>query len=107
MATQIIEDVYNGRDNTIDLLLTEDGVSINHDSITRVQLKLNNTADTVIDSETSPGVFDWSQGKLIISLGNEGVPVGSYNADLYIFDGTNTNGVKWKPKLGLRVSSEA
>ena len=103
--TQIIEDVYNGRDNTIDLLLTEDGVSITHGDITRVVVALNDDDDTEIDSSTSPSAFDWANDKLILSLGGESIPAGSYNADIFVYTSGNPNGIQWEPKVGIRVTA--
>ena len=75
--TQIIEDVYNGRDNTIDLLLTEDGTSITHGDITRVVVALNDDDDTEIDSDIDGSAFDWANDKLILSFGGLGITAGS------------------------------
>ena len=103
--TQIIEDVYNGRDNTIDLLLTEDGVSITHGDITRVVVALNDDDDTEIDSDVDGGAFDWANDKLILALGGLGITAGSYNADIFIYTSGNPNGIQWEPKVGIRVTA--
>lgn len=105
MSAQIIETVYIGRDNTIDLLLTEDGVSIDHSLITRVIVDLNDTAGTTIDSDVSPGAFSWDEGKLVLSLGHEGIATGSYNADLIVYDPINTSGIQWQPRVGILVTN--
>ena len=92
MTTEI---VYNGHDNTIDLLLKADGVAEDLSSVTRMTLEV---AGSTIDSDVSGAAFDWATGvtgKLILALGDEGLTAGSYRATLTVYDSTNTDGIVW------------
>ena len=92
----ITETVYLGHDNGIDLQLKADGVITNLEAITRVQIK-DSTCLLTIDSLISPGAFDWSVGNgvLILKVGLEAVPPGTYTAYLIIYDISNPDGVVW------------
>ncbi len=92
-----IEYVYTGRDNTVDLLLKADGVAVDLSTVTRMLVADVDGAFSV-DSSTSPGAFDWnpgSTGKLVITLGDESIPVGKYKCQLIVYDPTNPDGVVW------------
>ena len=89
------EHIYLNRDNTICLLLTLDGVAADILNALRITIEFG---DTVIDSDTSPDAFDWSEGesgKLYLTLGDESIPTGSYNALIVIYDSIFTDGVVW------------
>lgn len=89
------ETVYLGRDNSIDLLFKMDGVVTDISNALRITIGF---CDTVIDSDTSPDAFDWTEGedgKLYLALGDESIPVGSYNALIVIYDSVNTDGIVW------------
>lgn len=89
------ETVHLGHDNAIDLLLTIDGVAVDISGTERVTIAFG---DTTIDSDTSPYAFDWSDGesgKLYLKLGDESIPIGSYNALIVIYDSISTDGVVW------------
>jgi hypothetical protein len=89
--------VWLGRDNVIEILLTEHATAIQiENSISRITLTLG---DVVIDSETSPDAFDITQKDssgnhiLRLLLGDESLVVGNYLAKLTIYDADNTSGV--------------
>lgn len=86
--------VYLGHDNTIDLLLKVGGVVADIVSSTKVTVEFGST---VISSATSPGAFDWDDGKgmLYLKLGGESIPVGAYDAVLTVYDAVNTDGIRW------------
>ena len=89
------ENVYNGHDNTIDLLLKAEGVAEDLSSVTRMTLEVSTTT---VDSDVSGSAFDWAPGttgKVILTLGAEGLAVGTYQATLTVYDTTNTNGIVW------------
>ncbi|MGZ4968057.1 MAG: hypothetical protein ACXV8O_01460 [Methylobacter sp.] len=87
------EYVYSGRNNTIELALSSDGVDITHTGITRCQVKIGTT---VIDSSTSPELFDLTHtDRLILELGSSGLSEGDYTAKLYVYDINNTDGIFW------------
>jgi len=91
----MIEVVYNGHDNTIDLLLKADGEPVDLSSVTRMTLK---AGDVMVDSDTSPEAFDWdtgTTGKVILSLGDQGLAEGASRARLTVYDPYNPDGVVW------------
>jgi hypothetical protein len=89
----IEETVYLGRDNTIALKLSSDGITIDHSSITRCQLLVG---VTLIDSNVAPLWFDLTQAdRLILKLGASSLVVGRYVAKLIIFDAGHSNGLMW------------
>lgn len=89
----IEETVYLGRDNSIALKLSSDGVDIAHNEITRCQLRIG---DTLIDSNVAPLWFDFAQAdRLILKLGASALPIGRYTASLVIFDAGHSNGLVW------------
>ena len=89
------ESVFLGHDNVIDLVLTADGEVVDITDTTRATAAFGST---LIDSETSMDVFDWSEGEeglLHLTFGEESIPVGSYNVVLTLYDVINTDGVVW------------
>ena len=91
----MFEVVYLGRDNSIDLLFMVDGNVADISGAERVTIEFG---DVTVDSDTSPDAFDWSDGEdgiLYLTLGEESIPVGSYNALIVIYDTIFTDGVVW------------
>lgn len=89
------ETVYLGRDNALDLLFVENGDVVDISNTIRITIEFD---DTVIDSDTRPDAFDWSDGedgKLYLTLGDENIPIGSYNALIVIYDSIYTDGMVW------------
>lgn len=95
------EIVYLNRDNTIDIILKADGTAADLSSVTKMELILD---DTTISSVSSSDAFDWSQHgadteeadrKLILALGDEDIDVGSYDAQLIVYDVDNPDGIMW------------
>ena len=88
------EYVYLGHDNTVDLLLKVDGVVADIVSSTRMTVEFGST---VIDSDVSASAFDWDDGSgmLYLTMGDESIPPGTYNAVLTVYDSVNTDGVVW------------
>ena len=92
MTTEI---VYDGHDNTIDLLLKADGTAQDLSEVTRLTLE---EGSTTVDSDESGSAFDWAPGmtgKLILALGDESLPAGTYRAILTVYDPSNTDGIVW------------
>jgi len=89
------EIVYLNRDNVIDLQLQADGSAVDLTPVTRMTLTLDGT--TTIDSQTSPGAFDWSGGNgvVVLALGGESIGPGRYAAELAVYDAVNTQGIVW------------
>ncbi len=93
MLTEI---TYNNRNNTIDLSLKADRSAVDLSSVTRMVLALSD--GTEIDSDEAGAAFDWdtgTTGKIIIALGEQTITAGKYKAVLYVYDPTNTLGLRW------------
>ena len=93
----ILEYVYNDRNNTIDLLLKEGGVAIDLSAVTRMVLTDIGGAWSV-DEVTVPAAFDRSltvTGKVVIALGDQGITAGRYSVRLIVYDAVNTDGIIW------------
>ncbi|MBI5578130.1 MAG: hypothetical protein HY895_03175 [Deltaproteobacteria bacterium] len=94
----IVEKVYNGRDNSVDLQLLADGSPVDLAPVTRMQLTVG---ETTLDSQANPAWFDWAPappltGKVVLKLGAAGLtPAESQEAVLYVFDPGNPNGIRW------------
>jgi len=101
----IVESVYKGNDNSIDLLLTEDGAAFRLQYMTRVVLTVGSV---VIDSQTNPTFFNWTHdpevvGKLSLFLGESSLPLGEYQiATLRIYGPGYPDGKFWD-KFKLNV----
>jgi hypothetical protein len=87
------EIIFLNRDNDIVIALANNGVTINHSTLTRVQLYVG---DYLCDSSTMPNSFDFtSPSKIVISLGTQNIPVGKYKSRLYAYDLDNELGIAW------------
>ena len=82
------------RDNTIDIMLSDNGVPIDHSLITRILLVFN---ALTIDSVTSASLFDLTgQDKIVFKPGASTTLVpGSFNMRIVTYDQLNTDGVVW------------
>lgn len=94
----LIENTFNGRNNTIDLLLKADGAAVDLSDVTRMTLTVGSTT---LDSATHPAYFDWVHtpavtGKLVLALGAAGLTAGEYQrATLVVYSADNVSGVRW------------
>lgn len=97
----IYEIVYLSHDNTIDTILTADGVAYDITNTTRMTLSFDST---LIDSAVHVNVFDWSEGdgKLFLTLGAQTITAGTYTSELVVYDSVNTNGIVWG-RMTIRV----
>ena len=101
-------------DNSIERVLWADGAVPSLSTVTLMELDLG--GGLVLDSATNPEVFDWSKTvtaaqaalpiaralgvkagdpKLIIKLGQAGLPAGTYHASLIVYDPGNPHGILW------------
>ena len=107
--SQVIEQVYAGRDNTITLTLSEDGIPVaDHTQFIRVVLKvgvqglLTDNEIVTFDSNSNPSYFDLTQSDSItIKLGQATLPKGRHWCDLILYTGSSPNGVVWEPKMEI------
>ena len=94
---------YLGHDNDQALQLLEAGANLSsarYDAITRVTLTLRDAGSntTILDSDVTAGLFDWSGEELVIEgskLDDASVTAGSYNARLVIYSDDQPTGLVW------------
>lgn len=103
-----------GHDNTIERVLWADGIVPSLSGVTRMVLDFGGSL--TVDSAVTPSAFDWTQTvstyqaslpavaslgivagdpKLVLSLGQSGIPAGAYNAALIVYDLANPHGILW------------
>lgn len=93
----VVEFAYNGRDNTIDLLLTADGVAVDLAAVTRMIIE-DCGGSFAIDENDDASVFDRDTGvtgKVIIALGAQAIDAGRYQVRLIVYDPINDDGIVW------------
>lgn len=107
-----LETIFNGSDNSIQYVLTDNGVPlIDLSSVTRVVFKIGTTE---IDSDVvGSGVIWWTDQTdyfgtttdiVSAALGGQGLTAGSYsNSRITVFDPANPNGIVWSNALQIRV----
>ena len=92
------ENVYLGRDNTINLILKADGSAVDLTAVTKISITFGTTV-----IESSNGVTDpilWVQtgyntGEIRLKLGAQAIPAGTYQAALIVYEATYPNGIHW------------
>ena len=92
------ESLFLSRDNTIDLILKEDGVAVDTSGFTSITLSFD--AELVTSSNAATGAIMWNQsgyatGEIRIDAGAETITAGTYDAVLIVRDATNTNGIRF------------
>lgn len=113
----INEIVYNGRDNSIDLILkaTNDAgqvVAVSTAGFTRIDFVVDGSV-VISEINGSSGKIVWDQsvtgvlGKVIVRLGQltgaDRLRVGTYDFDLIVYDAANTNGIVWRTSKNSKV----
>ena len=109
----IAESVYNGRDNIITLVLSNNGAVITDlTGLTRVTVKMD--ATTTIDSDVVGSSVIWwsdsvtyrgaSTNVLRLALGGQSLTAGEYSGvEVVVYDATLTNGAQLQSPLKLTV----
>ena len=89
------EVIYLGRDNKIELILKADDAAQSLSGVTHMELIFSG----VTFSSVTAGFFDFSgttTGHLALTFGQATtLAPGSYNAELIVYDVSNTAGVLW------------
>ena len=109
----IKEFVFNGRDNSTDLILKSNRVPVSLASVNRIDLVVDGSV-LVSDIVAGSGVIIWDQniteevGKVMIKIGmllpaSKRLAVGIYDFDLIVYDGDNTNGIVWRSSKSNNV----
>ncbi len=108
MALIITENVILGRDNSIDLILKENGTAIGTSAVTRIDLLLGKTLITSTNNSTH--AILWNQagyltGEIRIFIGQSSYEVkpGKYMAQLIVYDALSTRGIVWDDDVPIRV----
>lgn len=96
----LTEHIYDGRDNTMDLILTEDNSAVDLSAVTRMVLTIGGvTFDSDVLGAGGSAVFDWTvgAGQVNFKLGTTAnLPAaGNYQASLVVYSPDNTNGIEW------------
>lgn len=101
--SSVEQTVYTGKDNSVDLQLTEDGVAIpDHSVITGMTLSIEGVAD--ITHTDHPTYFDFTYAdRVILMLGQAGIPAGIHWMQMTVITQAAPNGIVWQPKVKLRV----
>lgn len=95
----MIEIVYLGRDNSIDLLLNADGVAVNLSSVTKMVLVVDGSTQ-ISSTNLGDDPIRWNQvgydtGEVRLFLKDELITSGRHSSQLIVYDPTNTDGVVW------------
>lgn len=86
-----------GHDNTIDLILMEDGAAVDTSSFTQVLLTLDAQNITSTNQVGDPVLWDagYATGEIRIDLSGETVNAGKHECAIVVTDASNTNGIVW------------
>jgi len=102
--------VYNGHDNVVPILLTDEGEPANLRNMTKVQVML---AGQSFDSDVNPAMFDLAareDGIIGLKFGAAELPADDHPMRVVVFDNANPKGIVWlherdAVKRNLRVVS--
>lgn len=92
MATGVI---YIGRDNTVTLQLTDDGVAQDLSSATKFEVTINGVSVNSVDTPAAFDLSDAVNGNITLAFGGQALTEGTYNIRVVVFDATNTDGIVW------------
>lgn len=87
--------VYNGHDNVVPLLLTDDGAPVDLSNMTKVQVTL---AGQSFDSDVNPAMFDLAareDGIISLKFGAAELPANDHPMRVVVFDNGNPDGIVW------------
>lgn len=104
--------VYQGRDNTEDLVLFADGVPVALAGVTRVTLTVG---AVTVDSQAAPTAITWPQAAtwegvavdaIRFKLGGAGLAAGTHaDCRLVVFDSAHPGGLVWTEALTVKVKA--
>lgn len=110
MALTDVENIYLGRDNSIDFVLYADSTAVDLSAVTAIWLRVG---DVVVKStDKAAGYIRWAQagyatGEVRIFAGGvTGLSTGRFTGSLMVIDPTNTTGVVWDDNIPLRVIAD-
>lgn len=93
-------DAFISRDNTLDFQFNSNELSINHASITKVELIFTREdvaqADVLISSAINTGYMTLDSEKMTLLIpDNSLITAGNYQVQAIVYDSSNTNGIIW------------
>lgn len=96
------ETVFIGTDNVTKIRLFTNAVPADLSEVTRIVIVVG---AITIDSDTSPGSFDWvtptETGEVWLQLGSHFVSEASATeAKITVYDPANVNGIRWEDDCG-------
>jgi hypothetical protein len=96
MGTPLVETVYLGRDNPLEIALEQAGQSINHTTLTRLVLTQRGGA-VMLDSDDTPEAVSFdSSDRVVIKAGALPLPVGRHWVSLIVYDAEHQEGIYWQ-----------
>lgn len=105
MATQEIDVIYLGRDNTNELLLKVDGIGQALDSVTQIELEFDD-GKQITNSTGTAFPIKWLglgvDGKVELQLGGYTITEGERTCRLATIDPNNQDGIVWSGQNGIR-----
>lgn len=107
MAMLELERVWIGRDNTVDLILKQNGTAVDLGGVNRMDLVLG--AVTISSTSASTGIITWAQagyatGEARIAVGHAtAVNAGRFEGTLIVYDFASTMGIVWGDEVPLQI----
>jgi len=102
------EYVWLGHDNTVNLILKEDGSAVDTSGLTKITVTLDEI--TFKSTNQASDLIRWNQGgydtgEIRLALGDQNLSVGRHKATIVVYDATNTDGIVWG-SLTIRVQAD-
>lgn len=93
----------NNTENIFKIILSENGVVVNHTSITSAELRTSD-GKTIASSITDPSDWNFTNaGFLTVKFGQASVSAGTYTCKLIIRDATHLVGIAWDTDIVLTI----
>ena len=104
----LVERVWLQHDNTINLVLKEDGSAIDTSGLTKITTTLGGI--TFKSTNQAGDLIRWNQvgyetGEIRINLGDQNLSVGRHKATIVVYNASNPDGIVWG-SLTVRVEAE-
>lgn len=94
----LIERVYNGHDNSVDLVLIRREVPYPLDDVEEITVTVNGTTISSTNQPTDSILWlgeGYLTGEIRLFLGEAGLPAGEHGAWIVIYDDDHPNGIVW------------
>ncbi len=90
--------IYLGKNNFIEIILQEDGVSISLTGVTKIELKIGEIIISSTNEDDDPILWKrdgYEKGEIHFILGKQKIEAGLYDAFLIIYDPIYVDGFFW------------